>query len=56
MKAELKKVLEELESTISYNRLEDYDVSDSLREVYDVDGVVRAVLLARDTIKKIVEE
>ena len=56
MKAELKKVLEELNSCISYNRLEEYDVSDSRREVYDVDHVVKCVLLARDAIKKIVEE
>ena len=55
-KQELKELLKELNSCISYNRLEKYDVSDSGREVYDVDHVVKCVLLARDAIKKIVEE
>ena len=56
MKEHLKKVLEELNKTIRYNRLDKYDVSDSLREVNDIDSVVKAVLLARDAITEIVEE
>lgn len=55
-KEELRKVLKEIESTISYNKLDEYDTSNSLRDVYDVDGVVCKLLLARDTIKKLVEE
>lgn len=56
MKEKLKKVLEELNKTIRYNKLDNYDVSDSLREVNDIDSVVKAVLLARDAITEIVEE
>ena len=55
-KQELKELLKELNRCISFNGLEKYDVSDSRREVEDVDYVVKCVLLARDAIKKIVEE
>lgn len=50
---ELESVLKEIEDTIKYNKLDKYDTSDSMREVYDVDGVVNRLLLARDTIKKL---
>ena len=55
-KEELRKVLEEIESTISYNNLDKYDTADSGRYVYDVDGVVIRLLLARDTLKKLLDE
>lgn len=50
---ELEEVLKKLEGTIKYNELDKYDVSNSRRYVYDVDGVVERLLLARDTIKKL---
>ena len=52
-RADLEKVLNEIESNISYNNLDKYSTSDSQREVYDVDGVVLSLLLARNTIKTV---
>lgn len=52
-RADLEKILNDIEGTIRYNSLDEYDLSDSSREVYDVDGVVKALLLARNTLKTV---